>query len=62
MKKVLFYLAVSFLAVSCGKNSANISATISGAGDKEVVLQRLDINNVVPVDTVKTNKNGKLIL
>lgn len=60
MKKVLFYLAVSFLAVSCGKNSANISATISGAGDKEVVLQRLDINNVVSVDTVKTNKNGNL--
>jgi len=58
MKKVLFFLAVLFLAVSCGKHSANISATISGAGDKEVVLQRLDINNVVPVDTVKTNKNG----
>ncbi len=58
MKRVLFFLAVLFLAVSCGKHNANISATISGAGDKDVVLQRLDINNIVPVDTIKTNKNG----
>ena len=60
MKKVLFYLAVSFLAASCGKNSANISATINGAGERDVVLQRLDINNIVPVDTIKADKSGSV--
>ncbi|MDD3910869.1 MAG: hypothetical protein PHZ22_01585, partial [Bacteroidales bacterium] len=49
--------ATSLLLASCGhKDSAVIKAVIQGASEKEVILNMLNINKLVPIDTLKTDK------
>jgi len=51
--------ATSLFLASCGhKDSAVIKAVIQGASEKEVILNMLNINKLVPIDTLKTDKKG----
>ena len=59
MKKILLFAAVAVLAISCSKTpTAKISATIEGAADTSVVLQKLLFNKLLAVDTIKTDASG----
>jgi hypothetical protein len=51
--------ATSLFLVSCGhKDSAVIKAVIQGASEKKVVLNMLNMNKLVTIDTLTTNKKG----
>lgn len=59
MKKVLFFAAVALMLVSCNKTpKAVITATIEGAPDSSVVLEKLNFNRLSAVDTIKTDSKG----
>lgn len=60
MKKVLFFAAIALMLASCNKTpKAVISATIAGAPDSSVVLQKLNFNRLSVVDTIKTDAKGE---
>ncbi len=48
----------ALLAASCGKPSAHIDGTLTGAADSQVIVKLLDINNYKILDTVKTDASG----
>lgn len=56
--KGLLFAASSILLVSAC-NGAKISGTIDGAADSEIVVSRLDISKLHPVDTVRTDAQGR---
>ena len=59
MKKILLFAAVALLAISCSKTpKAVVNATIEGAPDSSVVLQKLNFNRLTVVDTIKTDASG----
>ena len=60
MKRIIpIILAISMLA-ACDKTPvAFINATVEGAGDSSVVLQKLNYNKLVAVDTIKTDTGGR---
>lgn len=59
MKKVLLFAAIALMMASCAKTpKAVITATIDGAQDSSVVLQKLNFNRLSVVDTIKTDANG----
>lgn len=59
MKKVLFFAATVLIMASCAKTpKAEISATIASAPDSSVVLQKLNLNRLTPVDTIRTDREG----
>ena len=59
MKKILLFAAVALLAISCSKTpKAVVEATIEGAPDSSVVLQKLNFNRLTVVDTIKTDASG----
>ena len=59
MKKILLFAAVALLAISCSKTpKAVLNATIEGAPDSSVVLQKLNFNRLTVVDTIKTDASG----
>lgn len=49
----------ALLAASCGKPSARIEGTLTGAADKEVIVKLLDVNTYTVLDTVKTDASGR---
>lgn len=54
----VFALCAACLAlVSCGKTT-RIIGTIEGASESRIVLNLLDINHYVPIDTLKTDASG----
>ena len=60
MKRFLLWIcAVSLLAACNNAPTARIHATIESAPDSSVVLQKLNYNRLVAVDTIKTDKNGR---
>ena len=60
MKKLAVLGLAALMAVGCSKNNgAQISAQIEGAGNAEVVLYQLAVNQVKTVDTIKTGADGK---
>ena len=42
----------ALLAAACGKPSARIDGTLTGAGDSQVIVKLLDLNNYKVLDTV----------
>ena len=61
MKRFLLATIVCLGAISCSNNkSAVIDLDLKGAPGKEVVLSKLNINQIKVLDTVKTNNNGKV--
>ncbi len=60
MKKIILALASALILFSCGpKNSFTISGQIEGGEGKTLYLNRLQLNSMVPVDSVKLDKKGK---
>lgn len=60
MKKLAVLGLAALMAVGCSKNNgAQINAQIEGAGNAEVVLYQLAVNQVKTVDTIKTGADGK---
>ena len=60
MKKLAVLGLAALMAVGCSKNNgAQVSAQIEGAGNAEVVLYQLAVNQVKTVDTIKTGADGK---
>ena len=60
MKKLAVLGLAALMATGCSKNNgAQISAQIEGAGNSEVVLYQLAVNQIRTVDTIKTGADGK---
>lgn len=49
---------IALTAVSCGRNYARIEGTLSGAAEKNIVVNLLNVNTNVPIDTIKTDASG----
>lgn len=61
MKRVMIWLAAFSLLAACDKTPvAQVSATFENAKDSAVVLQKLNYNRLVPVDTIKTDAAGRI--
>lgn len=61
MKRVMIWLAAFSLLAACDKTPvARVSATFENAKDSAVVLQKLNYNRLVPVDTIKTDAAGRI--
>jgi len=59
MKRILIVFAALGLLAACSKGpTAQISVTVERAKDSSVVLQKLNYNRLVPVDTIKTDAKG----
>lgn len=59
MKKILVIVSALCILASCSKTpSARISGVIEGAGDTTVVLQKLNLNRLSAVDTIKVDAQG----
>ena len=60
MKKwTVWALALLLLAACDQAPVARISGTLENAKDSSVVLQKLNFNRLAPVDTIRTDANGK---
>ena len=61
MKRIAIFGLAALMAASCSSNKgAQINAKIDGAANSEVVLYQLAVNQVKPVDTVKTGADGSV--
>lgn len=49
---------ISLAAVSCGRHQASIEGTLAGTPGKEVIVNLLNVNTYVPLDTIKTDASG----
>ena len=59
MKRLISWILTAVALTSCSLGpTAHISATIESAPDSSVVLQKLNYNRLVPVDTIRTDKSG----
>jgi len=59
MKRILFLFAALGLLAACNKAPvAQINVTVEKAKDSAVVLQKLNFNRLVAVDTIKTDAKG----
>jgi len=57
----MIWLAAFSLLAACDKTPvAQVSATFENAKDSTVVLQKLNYNRLVPVDTIKTDAAGRI--
>ena len=59
MRKIAVLGLAALMAVGCSKNNgAQINAKIEGANNAEVVLYQLAVNQIKPIDTLKTSADG----
>ena len=59
MRKIAVLGLAALMAVGCSKNNgAQINAQIEGANNADIVLYQLAVNQIKPVDTVKTSADG----
>ena len=59
MKRMMLWAAALLLFAACQQAPvARISATVEGAGDSAVVLQKFNYNRLLPVDTIRTDRDG----
>lgn len=59
MKRLFFIICSVFLAFSCGReDSALVNLKVSGAGNKQMVLSKLQIDKVEVIDTLTTDASG----
>ena len=60
MKKFSLWVCALLLIAACRQTPvAQIHATLEGAGDTVVVLQKLNYNRLLPVDTIRTDAAGQ---
>ncbi|MBR0222848.1 MAG: TlpA family protein disulfide reductase [Bacteroidales bacterium] len=59
MKRLIIWASALLLLAACQQAPvARIYATLEGAGDSSVVLQKFNYNRLVPVDTFRTDRDG----
>lgn len=59
IKNIILLGFVSLLLFSCNsKNNVEIKGTIKDADKQSIYLEQVNVDNVIIVDSVKTNKNG----
>ena len=59
MRRSIIWLAAFLMLAACDKTPvARISATFENAKDSSVVLQKLNYNRLIPVDTIRTDASG----
>ena len=59
MKKWIIWVCATLLLTACRQAPvARIYATLEGAGEKAVVLQKFNYNRMVTVDTIRTDHDG----
>ncbi len=59
MKRLIIWASALLLLAACQQDPvARINATIDGAGDSAVVLQKFNYNRLLPVDTIRADHNG----
>ena len=59
MRRSIIWLAAFLMLAACDKAPvARISATFENAKDSSVVLQKLNYNRLIPVDTIRTDASG----
>ena len=58
ISKIVLLGVVALLAAACGKPSASIDGTLTGAPDSQVIVKLLDVNNYKVLDTIKTDAAG----
>lgn len=63
MKKVLFLLAISTLLYACGQKAADnefvVNGTISNYAEKDLLVNKVEGGQLLPIDSIKTDKDGK---
>lgn len=60
MRKWTVWALALLLLAACNQTPvARISGTVENAKDSSVILQKLNFNRLVPVDTIRTDVNGK---
>lgn len=60
MKRMFSWVIALVCAAACQQApTARISATIAGAAGADIVLQKLNYNRLLPVDTIRTNGAGQ---
>ena len=61
MKRLIIWLAAFAVLAACEKTPvAQVSATFENAKDSAVVLQKLNYNRLLVVDTLKTDAAGRI--
>ena len=59
MKRLMILLCTAVLLTACNTTPvARISATLAGAPDSSIVLQKLNYNRLQAIDTIKTDASG----
>ncbi len=59
MKRWMLWASALLLAAACDQTPvARVSATVENAKDSSVVLQKLNYNRLLPVDTIRTDATG----
>lgn len=59
MKRLILWASALLLLAACSQEPvARISATLEGAGDSTIVLTKLNYNRMVPVDTIRADRDG----
>ena len=59
MKKSFLLVMAALSIVSCGpKDSAVVNVEVPGAAGKEIVLSKLQVNQIKVVDTLKLDSKG----
>jgi len=59
MRKILFFLIVGTVLVSCSSKKIKISGSIEGLQNGSIVLNILDVNTQRIIDTINVDKSGK---
>ncbi len=60
MKHFFFWGVALFVLASCNnKNTVKINGEIKGADKQSVYLDRIDVDNILTVDSAKLNSNGR---
>ncbi|MBR0499552.1 MAG: redoxin domain-containing protein [Bacteroidales bacterium] len=62
MKRFVSLLAAAILITACNTApTAQITVNMEGAADSAVVLQKLNYNRLMPVDTIRTDEDGQFV-
>lgn len=62
IKNILYSVVILSLLVSCSKNNVKIVGDIKEAANQKVYLEQLNVDQILVVDSTKTNKSGHFTL
>lgn len=62
IKNILYSVVILSLLISCSKNNVKIVGDIKEAANQKVYLEQLNVDQILIVDSTKTNKSGHFTL